>query len=137
MHFHPEKFVTMHLTRSNTTIEAPYTLHGHRLQQVTEAKYLGVVLTDNLKWGPHISAITSNANRMLGFIRRNIKLSRKNIKEATHKTLVRPVLEYGSSAWDPHTTDDTDSWRKCNVEQQGGLCTVFKTRLVYVTCSKT
>ena len=103
MHFHPEKCVTMHLTRSNTTIKAPYTLHGHRRQQVTEAKYLGVLLTDNLKWSPHISAITAKANRILGFVRRNIKISSKIIKEATYKALVRPILEYGSTVWDPHT----------------------------------
>ena len=26
-----------------------------------------------------------------------------DVKEAAYKGLVRPVLEYGSSVWDPHT----------------------------------
>ena len=27
----------------------------------------------------------------------------QGVKEAAYKGLVRPVLEYGSSVWDPHT----------------------------------
>ena len=27
----------------------------------------------------------------------------QNVKEAAYKGMVRPILEYGSSVWDPHT----------------------------------
>ena len=35
---------------------------------------------------------------------RNLKRSGKGVKERAYKTLVRPIVEYGSSVWDPHET---------------------------------
>ena len=55
--------------------------------------------------GIHISIISvhTKANRTLGFLRRNLFSCPQDVKEAAYKGLVRPVLEYGSSVWDPHT----------------------------------
>ena len=39
-----------------------YTLHGHTLDQVTKAKFLGVTISSDLKWGSHINNITKKAN---------------------------------------------------------------------------
>ena len=41
------------------------------------------------------------ANRILGFLRRNLYSCPQKVKEAAYKGLVRPVLDYGSSIWDP------------------------------------
>ena len=57
----------------------------------------------DLKWNTHISNVCTKANRTLGFLRRNLYSCPPDVKEAAHKGLVRPVLEYGSSVWDPHT----------------------------------
>ena len=46
------------------------------------------------------------ANRTLGFLRRNLKIGSKSIKERTYKALVRPVLEYASTVWDPYTEEN-------------------------------
>ena len=48
-------------------------------------------------------SICTKANRTLGFLRRNLFSCPRDVKEAAYKGLVRPVLEYGSSVWDPHT----------------------------------
>ena len=42
------------------------------------------------------------ANRTLGFLRRTLFSCPQNVKEAAYKGMVRPILEYGSSVWDPH-----------------------------------
>ena len=47
--------------------------------------------------------ITAKANRSLGFLRRNLYACTKEIKNMAYKTLVRPILEYSSTVWDPHT----------------------------------
>ena len=44
----------------------------------------------------------TKANRTLGFLRRTIFSCPQNVKEAAYKGMVRPILEYGSSVWDPH-----------------------------------
>jgi hypothetical protein len=109
MSFHPAKCTTVHMTRRRITLPYGYTLHGQTLQEETQAKYLGVTLTSDLKWSTHIANITNKANKTLGFVRRNIKTNNKAAKQAAYKALVRPVLEYASPVWDPHTADDIAS----------------------------
>ena len=50
----------------------------------------------------HISNICNKANRTLGFLRRTLFSCPQNVKEAAYKGMVRPILEYASSVWDPH-----------------------------------
>ena len=69
---------------------------------VDNIKYLGVTITNDLKWNTHISNICTKANRTLGFLRRTLFSCPQNVKEAAYKGMVRPILEYGSSVWDPH-----------------------------------
>ena len=48
----------------------------------------------------------SEPNRTLGFLRRNLYSCPQEVKEAAYKGLVRPVLDYGSSVWDPPGVPD-------------------------------
>ena len=43
---------------------------------------------------------------MFRLLKRNIYYCNSNVKSIAYKTLVRPLLEYGSTIWDPHF--DTD-----------------------------
>ena len=47
--------------------------------------------------------MVSKANRTLGFVTRNLYSCPRHVKESAYRTLVRPLLEYSSAAWDPHT----------------------------------
>ena len=82
--------------------KANYTLEGTVLKNVESIKYLGVTITNDLKWNTHISNVCAKANRTLGFFRRSLYSCPPNVKAAAYKGLVRPVLEYGSSVWDTH-----------------------------------
>ena len=84
-------------------IKASYILEGTVLENNDSIKYLGVTITNDLKWNNHINNICTKANRTLGFLRRNLFSCPQDVKVAAYKGLVRPVLEYGSSVWDPHT----------------------------------
>jgi len=112
MSFHPEKCTTMHMTRRRTTLQETYTLHGHHLQCVTEAKYLGVTISADLKWDTHINNTVGRANKTMGFLRRNLKTRNKRVKERAYKALVRPLLEYASPVWDPVNNNSVDSIEK-------------------------
>ena len=48
-----------------------------------------------------LSNVCTKANRTPGFLRRNLYSCPQEVKEAAYKVLVCPVLDYGSSAWDP------------------------------------
>ena len=51
-----------------------------------------------------ITFLTAKANSTLGFVQCNIKISNPRVKECAYKTLVRPILEYSLTVWDPHTS---------------------------------
>ena len=107
MEFHPKKCVVLSLNNARQKTAPPeYKLHGHILEVVPQAKYLGVTISNNLKWSNHINTITKSANSTLAFVRRNIKTSNRTIKDLAYKTLVRPKLEYAATVWDPYTIKD-------------------------------
>ena len=61
------------------------------------------MITKDLKWNTHVSNICTKANRTLGFLRRNLAAYPQDVKESAYKGLVFPILEYGSSGWDPQS----------------------------------
>ena len=94
----------MQLTKKLTNnIKASYTLKGTVLENVESIKYLDVTITSDFKWNTHIINVCTKANRTLGLLRRNLYSCPQDVKEAAYKTMVRPILEYGSSVWDPYT----------------------------------
>ena len=105
MEFSPSKCQVVQVTDSRKPINCTNRLHGHDLEMVTSAKFLGVDVFSGLTWNSHIDRITGNANKTLGFLNRNIKTKMPRIRERAYNTLVRPQLEYASAVWDPHTKD--------------------------------
>ena len=102
MRFQPVKCNMMQLTRKwIKKIHASYTFEGTNPENVESIKYLGVTITSDLRWNTHVSNVSTKANRTLGFLRRNLHSCPQEVKEAAYKGLVRPVLDYGSSVWDP------------------------------------
>ena len=72
MRFQPFKYNTMQLTKKLIhKIQASYTLEGTELENVESIKYLGVTLTNDLKWNTHIINICTKAKRTLGFLRKS------------------------------------------------------------------
>ena len=64
-------------------------------------KYLGVTITNDLRWNTYVSNICTKTNWTLGFLSRNLYACPQEVKEAAYKGLMRPVLEYSGSVWDP------------------------------------
>ena len=42
------------------------------IREVTHAKYLGVTIDQHLSWSEHIKQITTKANKVKGFLQRNL-----------------------------------------------------------------
>ena len=93
-------------------IHASYTLERTVLENVESIKYLGVIITNDLRWNTHISNFCTKASRTLGFLRRNLNACPQEVKEAPYIGLVRPVLEYSSSVWDPSGVGFQDKLEK-------------------------
>ena len=108
MSFNPSKCQVLHTTRAKCPIQPRYMyiFHGTVLESVPSVKYLGVIISENRSWTPHINSVSKKANQTLGFLQRNIKVHNKDLKSTAYTTLVRPQLEYASSVRSPHSATD-------------------------------
>ena len=106
MEFHPQKCQILHFTNKRKVVDMPYNIHGHVLEVVDTAKYLGIHLHKGLKWNHHIGEVTKKANSTIAFLRRNLHQCPPETKALCYQTLVRPSLEYGCSIWDPYTQEN-------------------------------
>ena len=106
MSFNPDKCEVLRITNKRKgVIQHEYTIHGKVLRTVESAKYLGVTLSKNLNWKPHIINITKKANSTLGLLRRNLGKCPPKTRELAYNTYVRPTLEYASLVWDNDIKD--------------------------------
>ena len=101
--FNPTKCHIMRLTHSRSPKEYRYRLGESILSEVSGHPYLGIHISSDLSWNAHVDQIHAKASRTLGFLMRNLISCPKHVKESAYKTLVRPLLEYSSAAWDPYT----------------------------------
>ena len=95
------------LTQS-TIFATNVNVSGHVLEEVKDAKYLGVTVSDDLEWIKHIDVITSKANSKLSFLRRNLKGCPEKLRETTYFSLVRSFLEYSATVWHPRQKYNSD-----------------------------
>ena len=105
MAFHPDKCSTIRISRSRNPITTDYTLKGHTLTTEDYTKYLGVELQSTFSWNRHIDQTVKKANSMVGFLRRNLRVSSEATKASAYYSMVRPLLEYCSTVWSPHTKE--------------------------------
>ena len=82
---------------------------GTVLEHVTEAKYLGVLISDDLEWSQHIDHVTTKSNSVLGLLRRNISMCPIKLREQAYVALIRSRLEYCAPVWDPHYAKDINN----------------------------
>ena len=111
MSFNVSKCNILRISRKRNPITMFYSLGRQILAQVHRAIYLGVLLSEDLEWAPHIDSIATRANSTLGFLRRNLKHCPKELKELSYLSLVRSKLEYAAATWDPHYDRHVDRTR--------------------------
>ncbi len=79
-----------------------------KLERYNVSKVLVVTIAANMKLSQHSKDAAGKANRMLGFINRNISFKNKDIILPLYNiSLVRPHLEYAVQFWSPHYTKDS------------------------------
>ena len=104
MFFNPRKCEFLRITNKKNFISFTYHINDCSIQEVTHAKYLGVVLDQHLSWSDHIKKTASKATKVIGFLQRNLYQCPPLVKSNIYKAMVRPIMEYSSTIWDPHTS---------------------------------
>ena len=106
--FHPQKCNVIKFGRKKS--EAEYYMTGGcnrastilKLTESEEEKDLGVVVDNKLSFKQHVTQSTAKANKILGIIRRTFSHVTNRMFVQLYKALVRPILEYGHSVWQPY-----------------------------------
>ena len=65
----------------------------HVLENVTEEKYLGVIVDDKLRFHTHTPALIKKANSILRLIKRYFSVKDKVMVQSLYISMVRPHLE--------------------------------------------
>ena len=126
MQLNPQKCHVLRFNASRSPVITKYTIGGTVLQETPSHSYLGVEISNDLKWDKHISNITSSANKVNGFIRRNLISCTKQTKSLAYTTLVRPIVEYSSSVWDPYTKEHTQEIGKVQRRAARMVCNDYR-----------
>ena len=105
MHFKPKRLesdetcarvraYTLGNSKSNTLF-----VDGNPITRVSETKFLGVVMDDELSWAPHINYLVKKLRSTIGALCR----IRKNIPTSLYRTIYSALFEshlsYGITAW--------------------------------------
>ena len=91
MEIHPQKTCVMHFGYGNPKFS--YSLNGNKIEEVTSARDLGVVVNDSCTPSEHVPMITRKANGVLSQIRRTLVSRSKDVVVNLFKVFVRPILE--------------------------------------------
>ena len=129
MEFNPRKFTAVRVMPKKTKLarKTPDAIHYKMLETSDTSRYLGVSITDNLTWSRYKAITAGKANRVLAFLRRNINGCSTKAKAVSYTTMVRPIMEHASAAWDPRLQKDISQLERVQDEQQDSAAATTQT----------
>ena len=109
LRFHPDKCEVLRVTHARDHTRYAYQLSDCTLQSVTETVDLGVSLTSNLSWNTQAQKVVNKANKIVGFLKRNVSPGNKEVFSRQYKALVIPILKYAVPLWSPYLQMNIDA----------------------------
>ncbi len=103
MAFNVSKCEVMSITLKKSPSLYNYIMNNSVLERTSSSKYLGVTITSNLSWNTQTDLAAKKASKTLGMLRRNISSASRATKKRAYEALVRPTMEYATTAWASHT----------------------------------
>ena len=76
-----------------------YYLSNKEIQKVNEECDLELIVDDTFETDNYILSIVSRANKMIGWVVRNLISREANVVFKIHKTLIRHHIKYCTQAW--------------------------------------
>jgi len=109
---------------------SPVMISQETIEQLTSFKRFGVTVSDSLRWGDHVAAVTAvtaKASKRLRFLK---KLKRAGVTQSDlvycYEAVIRPVMEYTGRGWHSSLTSEqsktieTVQRRACQIIIGGG-----------------
>lgn len=92
MKLNTDKYVLLCITNKKLPLKFSYSIGQDPLAEVSEYKYLGITITNNLNWNSHIAATASSAFRKLCLLRHKLKHASHKVKPLAYAPFIRPKL---------------------------------------------
>ena len=134
MKFDAKNCNIMRVSRSRKPLQHFYSLGNEILQEVSDAKYLGIQIDNKLDWSKHISTVAARGQSKLAFLNRNLKGCPKKLRDTAYISLIRPVSKYSCSVWHPHKKSNKDKIEKFSAEQLDLFQTILGVKQVSQKC---
>ena len=83
-----------------------------RLQNTSEERDRGVILTPDFKFSTQSAHAASKANQVLGMLKHTFVSRDVELWAALYRTYIRPHLEFAVSSWNPFLRRDIDALEK-------------------------
>ena len=106
LHINAQKSVFMNFTGSKAAahpVESPnlpnIILDGMELKEVSETKFLGVMIDNKLSWDSHIKSLTKKLASCTGSIKRICESLPEDLYTDLYHTLFESYLTYGITVW--------------------------------------
>ena len=116
MALHKDKFEYMchRFKRNNSLDELPFVSelfhysvpHGTSLCPVDQLRDLGVLISSDLSWSPHIRTIADKARKKAAWVLSVFYTRSPDVMLTLYKSMVRSLLEYCSPLWNPAMISD-------------------------------
>ena len=107
MFFNINKCEVLQISLKNS-IKHSCMLYDHSLQNVNEARYLGVIIYSKLNFNKQIDSVSKKGDSTIAFLKRNLYSCKHEIKSDASLIYVRPALEYTICSWTPHMKCNSD-----------------------------
>jgi hypothetical protein len=102
MIINPAKSKAVCFTKARLMDSLNYSLGNIVIPKANSCKYLGIILRSGLSWADQVHYTVKEAWKALHFTMCILKKENSNAKSLAYTSLVRPILKYASSCWDPY-----------------------------------
>ena len=79
-----------------------YSIEKDWLEEKDRERDLGIIVDKNFNFNEQCLEARNRANKILGFINRNVSYKSKSVIRQLYNSYVRPHIEYCVQAWRPH-----------------------------------
>ena len=107
--FNVQKCLYLRITNKLHPYVHDYFMNDIHRQQVEHAKYLGIIIDNNLTWSKHVKKVVNKANSVRGFLQQNLSQCLLPIKSSYYLSLVQPILEYACAIWSPYNIHQVET----------------------------
>ena len=99
MHFKPKIKGRECNSAPNSSPANPVRINDYELKEVSETKFLGVTIDNNLSWTPHLNTLSKKLRCCSGQLNRIKKYLPASLYKSLYHTLFESHLSYGITVW--------------------------------------